>query len=171
MSLKVFDLQCDQGHTFEGWFASHDAFHDQQARGLLVCPVCDSHHIERKLSAPRLNVRHAKSMSALPPVAAESSSSAASPTEAAKPASSLAAISPEQMQTLQAQVLQYARDLVRSSENVGERFAEEARLMHHGETPERPIRGVATPQERKELHDEGIVAVPIPDFLDDDRLH
>lgn len=170
MSLKVFDLQCDQGHTFEGWFASHDAFHEQQARGLLVCPVCDSHRIERKLSAPRLNVKHAKAMSAMPPVAASHPASA-SHTQAAVSASPLPAMSSEQMQALQAQVLQYARNLVRSSENVGERFAEEARLMHQGETPERAIRGVATPQERKELHDEGIMAVPIPDFLDDDRLH
>jgi hypothetical protein len=60
--------------------------------------------------------------------------------------------------------------MVRATENVGNRFAHEARLMHEGETPERPIRGVATPQEREELAADGIQVMPIPDFLDDDRM-
>jgi hypothetical protein len=59
---------------------------------------------------------------------------------------------------------------VRSTENVGERFAAEARRMHAGEIEERAIRGTATPQERESLAQEGIAVMPIPDFLDDDRL-
>lgn len=66
--------------------------------------------------------------------------------------------------------MRHIRQIVRNTENVGEKFAEEARRMHDGETEERAIRGTATPGEREELAQEGIAVMPIPDFLDDDRL-
>ncbi|RTZ44518.1 DUF1178 family protein [Candidimonas sp. SYP-B2681] len=160
MSLKVFDLQCDQGHVFEGWFASADNYESQQAKGLLGCPVCNSHRVNKKLSAPRLNLGHAKRSDA---AIAGSASGAASGSAVAAPAAG-------QMAQLQAEVLRHIRQIVRSTENVGAKFAEEARRMHDGETEERAIRGTATPQEREQLAEEGIAVMPIPDFLDDDRL-
>jgi hypothetical protein len=51
MSLKVFDLQCAQGHVFEGWFGSHADFDSQHSRGLITCPMCGNGVIEKKLSA------------------------------------------------------------------------------------------------------------------------
>lgn len=159
MSLKVFDLQCDQGHVFEGWFGSADNYEAQQSRGLLSCPVCESTHISKKLSAPRLNVSHLKQADAAQAPAAPSSS-----------ASAVAAPAAAQMTQLQAEVLKHIRQIVRSTENVGVRFAEEARRIHEGEATERPIRGTATPEEREELAEEGIAVMPIPAFLDDDRL-
>jgi hypothetical protein len=67
--------------------------------------------------------------------------------------------------------LQQFRTLVRSSEDVGVRFAEQARLIHEGQADARPIRGVATPQECDELAEEGIAVVVVPEFLNDDRLN
>jgi hypothetical protein len=160
MSLKVFDLQCEQGHVFEGWFGSADNYEAQQAKGLLSCPVCESTHISMKLSAPRLNVSHLKQADAAP---SSASPTAANATAVASPAAA-------QMSQLQAEVLKQIRQIVRSTENVGARFAEEARRIHDGEATERPIRGTATPQEREELAEEGIAVMPIPAFLDDDRL-
>jgi hypothetical protein len=160
MSLKVFDLQCEQGHVFEGWFGSADNYEAQQAKGLLSCPVCESTHISKKLSAPRLNVSHLKEADAAP---SSASPAAANATAVASPAAA-------QMSQLQAEVLKQIRQIVRSTENVGARFAEEARRIHDGEATERPIRGTATPQEREELAEEGIAVMPIPAFLDDDRL-
>ena len=58
MALKVFDLQCEHSHIFEGWFGSHEDYDAQQARGLVTCPVCGSASITKRLSAPRLNVAH-----------------------------------------------------------------------------------------------------------------
>ena len=55
--MKVFDLGCDAGHAFEGWFGSEDDYAQQKARGLLECPFCASHEISKRLSAPRLNLR------------------------------------------------------------------------------------------------------------------
>jgi hypothetical protein len=161
MSLKVFDLQCEQGHVFEGWFSSADNYEAQQSRGLLSCPVCDSTRISKKLSAPRLNVSHLKEADAVPAASVQAPSS--NSTAVASPAAA-------QMTHLQAEVLKHIRQIVRSTENVGARFAQEARRIHDGEVTERPIRGTATPQEREELAEEGIAVMPIPAFLDDDRL-
>lgn len=156
MALKVYDLQCDQGHVFEGWFGSEDNYESQRTRGLLTCPICDSRQVSKKLSAPRLNISHIRRDVA-----------ASAPT---KEGSSVAAPGQAQLMQLQAQVMRQIRQMVRGAENVGERFASEARRMHEGEVTERAIRGTATPEEKEALLSEGIDIMPIPDFLDDDRL-
>ena len=154
MALKVFDLQCANGHVFEGWFASHEDYDSQQERGLVSCPVCANAQVLKCLSAPRLNVgRHEEK------VAPRSDESAP-----------VAAPTPQQMAQLQAAVIRQMRELVRSTENVGVRFAEEARRIHDGEADERPIRGTATRDEREALAADGIAVMPIPDLFDDDRL-
>lgn len=155
MSLKVFDLQCESGHMFEGWFASNEAYDTQRERGLLSCPVCESNKVQKMLSAPRLNMGKGREPQA---AVAEPRSSQATPE-----------VSPELAQ-LQAQVLQHMRQMLRNTDNVGERFAQEARRMHEGEIEHRAIRGTATQEERAELVEEGIAVMPIPAFLDDDRL-
>lgn len=171
MSLKVFDLQCDQGHVFEGWFGSVDNYESQQARGLLSCPICSSSRVSKKLSAPRLNLGHAKGPD---PVAGTGSAPAAGPGSAVAAtgvaATAVAAPAAAQMAQLQAQVMRHIRQMLRNTEDVGVRFAEEARRMHDGEAQERAIRGTATREERRELAEEGITVMPIPEFLDDDRL-
>ena len=136
MAFKVFDLQCEHGHVFEGWFSSHSDFDTQRERGLISCPLCDSKSIDKKLSAPATR----------------------------DPGN--APMSPD----MQAAMLKQLREVLRQTENVGERFATEARRIHHGDAPERPIRGVATQQERQSLAEEGIAVAPIPALLDDDRL-
>ncbi len=161
MSLKVFDLQCEQGHVFEGWFASLDNYESQQARGLLRCPVCDSQKVAKKLSAPRINMGRARQPSVAE--AAPSTPSATAPAAVAAPAG-------QQLAQLQAHMMRQIRQIVRNTENVGDQFASEARRMHDGEVQERAIRGTATAQEREALAEEGIAVLPIPDYLDDDRL-
>jgi hypothetical protein len=157
MSLKVFDLQCAQGHVFEGWFGSHADFDSQHSRGLITCPMCGNGVIEKKLSAPRLNVSGLREGRPPMPTPADASSSA----PAGDPPVSAA---------MQAQFLQHLRQVIRNTENVGSQFADEARRIHHGDAPERPIRGVATADERQSLTDEGIAVAPIPALFDDDRL-
>jgi hypothetical protein len=155
MTLKVFDLQCEHGHLFEGWFRSHDDYEAQQTRGLLNCPMCSFGIISKRLSAPHLNIaRHT-----------EAPRPARSDHQSAVPASSDAALA-----GLQAAVLRHVRQLVKNTENVGARFAEEARRIHEGEADKRPIRGMATAQESQALVDEGIDVLSVPDFLDDTSL-
>jgi len=142
--MKVLDLQCAHGHGFEGWFASHEDFESQLARGLVECPVCGDKAIAKQLSAPRLNLGAAK---------APAAAATAPETHVAVPQ--------------QARWLQAVRELMAKTEDVGERFAEEARRMHYGEAEERGIRGQATPEQAQALAEEGIpvVQLPIPDAL------
>lgn len=172
MSLKVFDLQCENSHVFEGWFASADAYESQKAGGLLSCPVCDSSNVQRKLSAPRLNVGHLKRERLGPPAAAPSQPAQADTAERGTAAQAPQAASAQagQLAHIQAEILRQVRKIIRDTENVGSQFAEESRRIHYGDSEDRPIRGTATPQEREELAEEGIAVVAIPDFLDDDRM-
>lgn len=148
--MKVFDLCCGDQHRFEGWFSSAQDFDDQQARGLISCPACESTDIRKLLSAPRLN------MGAQAPSAPSSS-----------PPAPLATLEPAQreaVEALQAAWWGMAKRIVASTVDVGDAFAEEARKIHYREAPERAIRGVATPAQAQALVEEGIevVAFPLP---------
>src|SRR5690606_21354665 len=145
MSLKVFDLQCESGHVFEGWFASADDYDTQRERGILTCPVCDSHQVNKMLSAPRLNMGRGQ------PGPADHPQS-----DSAEGKVPVQGVGPEQLAQFQAQMLQHVREIVRNTENVGERFAQEARRMHEGEIEHRAIRGSTTQSEREELARDGI---------------
>jgi hypothetical protein len=139
--MIVFDLACAHGHPFEGWFDSADAYADQRARELVRCPVCDDAAIDKRLSA---RVSTGKAMAPSP----------AKPPQTAAAADAVAGLPP--------QILAKLREIVRNTENVGDRFAEEARKIHYDEVPPRAIRGQATPDEAKELRDEGIDFASLP---------
>ncbi len=143
--MKVLDLLCHLGHAFEGWFASEDDFRSQHARGLVQCPLCGSGEVRKGLSAPRLNLR----------------ASADAPREVLPASSSGDAAAAPSPQALQAAWLQMARRIIAGTEDVGSRFAAEARRMHYGEVEERGIRGQASAQETAELLDEGIAVLPL----------
>ena len=139
--MKVLNLRCAADHGFEGWFASEDDFAAQVAGAGVACPLCGSTEITRLPSAPRLNVgRHAGPDS--------------------EP------VRPVQM-TLQSQWLKVVRQVMSSTEDVGDRFAEEARRIHYGEVEERGIHGRASSEDAEALREEGIavVALPLPDAL------
>ncbi len=161
MSLKVFDLQCGNGHVFEGWFSASNSFETQASQGLLTCPVCGDDVIERKLSAPRLNL--GKGFDAKTDTS-ERSGPAKNQTNPDAVAGSA------QLAEIQGKLMRHMRKLVKNSEDVGGRFAQEALKIHHGEAEDRLIRGTATADERRELLDEGIGVLAVPDFLSDDQL-
>jgi len=139
--MKVFNLCCDQDHLFEGWFASGDEFDRQLEASLIECPVCASTDVRKLLSAPRLNLGNSLDVS-------ESSGKEA-----------VAMPNDESMRSM---MLQIARHVAANSEDVGERFPEEARRIHYDEAPKRSIRGVASKEEAAELKDEGIEVMPVP---------
>lgn len=138
--MKVLDLQCTQGHTFEGWFGSEDDFLSQCARSMVQCPLCGDAAVHKKPSAPRLNLSTHRIENTL-----EAEVVASAPVDSA----------------LTAAWLEMSRRIVANTDDVGERFAEEARKMHYGESEERAIRGKTTMQEARELVDEGIAILPI----------
>lgn len=138
--MKVFDLCCDHEHTFEGWFASGEEFDRQLGAGLIECPVCASTELHKLPSAPRLNLGSAQSTmeSGKEPVAMPNDDS------------------------MRSMMLQIARHIAANSEDVGERFPEEARRIHYDEAPKRSIRGMASKEDAAELKDEGIEVMPVP---------
>lgn len=139
--MKVLNLQCAHGHAFEGWFGSEGDFQAQLARGLVTCPLCGDVAVTKMLSAPRLNL------------------GASAPAPA--PAARQAVANVPTAQALQAAWLQAMRQVVANTEDVGERFADEARRMHYGEADERSIRGKASAEETEALIEEGIQVMPL----------
>jgi len=139
--MKVLNLQCVHGHGFEGWFASEDDFQGQLGCGLVECPVCGDAQVAKLPSAPRLNLGAAP---------------------AAEPASTRQEVATAPDAQMQAAWLRMVREVMSQTEDVGERFAEEARRMHYGETEERGIRGQASREETRELLEEGIPVLPLP---------
>ena len=134
--MIVLNLVCRHEHRFEGWFASAEAFDDQQRRGLLSCPFCDSGEVSRLPSGPRVM---------------------SSPRDAAGEAQDT-----ESLTAVQEQLRDALKAYVRDSENVGPHFPEEARKIHYKEVPARNIRGVASLREARDLLEEGIVVLPLP---------
>ncbi len=154
--MKVLDLQCLNGHVFEGWFGSEDDYQDQTARGLLTCPVCAESTVTRLPSAPRLNLSGAKAAARNEPAPSAPGAVAAKP-----PATADAAEQPVQA-AMQALWLKAVQQVLANTEDVGPQFAEEARRIHYGESEERGIRGQTTPEERAALADEGIEVMSLP---------
>ena len=153
--MKVLDLQCAHAHAFEGWFASEDDFQGQLARGLVECPLCGDREITKKLSAPRLNLATVRGDK--PPTDAVPATPAGEATAA--PSQDVASLAPQQ---LQAAWLQMVQHVMAHTEDVGEKFADEARKIHYGEAQERNIRGQASREETEALQEEGIAVMPLP---------
>ena len=169
-----YTLVCNKRHEFESWFANSAAYDKQAKRGLVACPLCGSTKVEKALMTPRLartDTSAAQIQAALPtpgaaptPVAAGAAPPAPAATEAATP---VAMISPQE-QEFRRKLKDLRDHLVSNAENVGPRFPEEARKMHYGEADHRSIYGIASSQEAKELHEEGIEFSPLP-VLPDER--
>jgi hypothetical protein len=144
--MIVYNLLCDNAHRFEGWFASPDAFAHQDETGQLSCPVCGSSQVSRQPSAPyvQTGARESKREDAV-------------------------MARPEVLAQIRKHVVEY---ILQNTEDVGERFPEEARAIFHSEAPERAIRGKATAQEAQELREEGIEVFTLPGPpVPPDRLH
>lgn len=168
--MKVLDLQCEHSHLFEGWFGSEGDFQDQLGRGLVQCPLCGNATVTKRLSAPRLNFGKSRQ----PVSEATSTPSQPSPsttTQAAAaptlPEPGEVAAMPSTEHALATAWLAMTRRIMADTEDVGSKFAEEARKIHYGETEERGIRGRATQDETEALLEEGIGVMPffVPDAL------
>lgn len=164
--MKVLDLSCRFGHTFEGWFGSEHDFQDQLQRGLLTCPMCGDDHITKRLSAPRLN---------LLPSGHRSSPTTANPGQSAQsaqaeqhlpthplPEAPHSAHAPGLSRAEQAVFMAALRHVVANTEDVGREFPEQVRRMHHGEVEAKPIRGQASAADVRALSEEGIEVLALP---------
>ena len=174
--MKVLNLQCSHQHSFEGWFVSEGDFQSQLLRGLIECPLCADIGIQKLPTAPRLNLgRHPVPISELQQgiQSAPLNATASMPTKV--PQRSAAAIGLDAAAGIQvgsspvhqAAFFKALRHVVANTEDVGDKFADEARAMHYGEMKTRSILGRVSLHEAIELLEEGIeiMPLPIPDAL------
>jgi hypothetical protein len=182
--LKVLDLACQHGHSFEGWFGSEEDFQSQLTRGLVQCPICDDAKIIKKLSAPRLNLSGAKEAAPAneqsAPAAEHDAIHSIAPTVGSTGAISLkdsenatqATAAEHPLHSLmrnpefQTAYMQMAKEVLAKTDDVGNDFAREARKIHYAKdkstSKQRGIRGQASHDETMELLDEGIDVMPLP---------
>jgi hypothetical protein len=152
-----YTLRCDRGHAFESWFQSSAAYETQEKRKLVNCPDCGSDKVERAIMAPQIASKKIRdSAEPAPSVPAEVPAPASTPLMMA------------QERELRAKLRELRDHIVKSADNVGERFPNEARKMHYGDIEHRPIYGEASPDEARALIDEGVEVSPLP-VLPDDR--
>lgn len=137
-----YSLHCENAHEFEGWFSGSADFDNQLQRGLIGCPVCGSSSVEKMLMAPSVS------------------------TARKKDATRTLALDTAQKQAF-AKIKATLATIRANTEDVGDRFAEEARKIHYGEVEERGIIGQASPQEAMALIEEGIEVAPLPVLPDD----
>ena len=156
-----YALVCRDGHQFESWFQDSAAYDKQAKRGLVTCPQCGSAKVEKAIMAPRLAATAKKRRASMEAPATTTDAPAAAPAPAP-----VAMISPQE-QEIRAKLKELRDHLTKNADNVGAKFPEEARKMHYGEIEHRSIYGVATPEEAKELSDEGIEFHPLPTLPDE----
>ena len=140
--MIVFDLSCENNHRFEGWFASSEVFEQQLKGKLLACPMCASAKIARVPHASHVNM-----------------GSSERPERVEKTPSRV----PQQYTNLGGEMLaKLINHIIENTDDVGTAFPEEARKIHYQESPERNIRGTASPKEVEALKEEGIDVVALP---------
>jgi hypothetical protein len=131
-----FSLSCAQDHPFEGWFRDNATFEQQASAGQIACPTCGDTAVRKAIMAPAV----------------------------ARTDTTAAAERAQKRMAVMMQVMRQVRQHVETNfENVGPKFAEEARRIHHGESEKRDIWGQATPDEAKELREEGVPVAPLPE--------
>ena len=136
-----FSLICDHDHEFEAWFRSNDDFDTQKKRGFVDCPSCGSTKVQKALMAPAVSTGRRQEKIAL--------------------------AMNEQQRTVMAQLKEMSEKIRENADYVGDKFAEEARKIHFGETEARGIYGEATLDEAKSLAEDGVGFMPIPVFPED----
>lgn len=136
-----YSLQCSKGHRYDAWFKNAAAFDEQQARGIVICAVCGDPAVEKAPMAP----------------AVARTDQGRVPVSAAHP----------DMVKMRELMRQYRNKVMNEADNVGDRFAEEARKMHFEEIEARGIYGQATRDEIVGLIDDGVDFLPLPDVGED----
>jgi len=128
--MIVFDLECINGHTFEGWFDDSSEFEHQYQQGLVSCPVCETTSVQQKISA----------------VAVRTSSQA----------TSIHNKQQDMLSSINDKLTHYVK---KNFENVGTSFTREALKIHYGSSSPKNIRGTTTPEEDKLLDKEGVPVI------------
>ncbi len=141
-----YDLICEKGHEFDAWFSDSESYDTQARRGFVECSVCGSIRVEKQLMSPNVGAK--------------------SNTRAGVSQPMVAGADPR-MQQMMTMMREFRAHVEKNAENVGDKFADEARKIHYKESEERGIYGNATPDEAQDLIEEGIEVHPLPRLPED----
>src|SRR5271157_2505938 len=139
-----YALGCAEGHEFESWFPDSAAYEKQRKRGLVACPECGSTAVEKAIMAPA--VVGGERVAIEPPVAV---------------------LTDDKRRHVREMITQLRHQIEANTDDVGTKFPETARAIHHGDEPERAIRGRASLAEAKALIEEGVGVMPMPALADE----
>jgi hypothetical protein len=168
-----YALNCDQGHAFESWFGNSAAYDKQAKRGLVSCPVCGSVKVEKAIMAPSLAASGRVGTADPRPVPTPTNPTPPPPLQPAPmppiPPKTPVAMMSSAERELRHKLKELRDHITKNAHYVGQRFPEEARKIHYGETEHRSIYGEASPDEAEQLHEEGIEFHPLPILPDDNN--
>jgi len=149
-----FSLLCGRGHEFESWFQSGEAFETQSKSGRVSCPICQATDVTKAIMAPAIASKSEGTL-AKPPAPAQAEGQA-----------QVALLDPRDLES-RAMITAFRKHIYEEAEDVGMRFAEEARKIHDGRGKERPIHGQTDFDEARALIEEGIEIFPVPSLPDE----
>jgi hypothetical protein len=142
-----YDLICERGHAFDGWFSDSSAYDTQRKRGFVECAHCGSTKIEKQIMAPGIPSKSNRKTDA--------------------PQRMMSAPADSRIQQMMAMMREMRAHVEKTAENVGDKFVDEARKIHYKETEERGIYGNATREDAIALMEEGIEVMPLPRLPED----
>jgi hypothetical protein len=149
--MILYRLRCSNGHEFEGWFKDSKTYERQEKKSLIGCAVCGDVAVQRALMTPRLGKSSKSSGTEGPAEAAPAPAPAPSPEQ-----QQMAALARHMPKELREALVKVREQVEKNCEHVGDKFAEEARKIHYGESNRRGIYGETTDQEAEALAEEGI---------------
>ena len=157
--MVIYDLSCDLGHSFEGWFKNNEDMQVQKEQGLLTCPYCDSSNVTKQVTAAKV----ARKTNTKAGAANDSEPSVVTADGAVSNKSvAVGDSSAQQFSELQKMLGKVHEHIDANFQNVGNRFAEEAISMHRGEKEKENIKGTVNREQLDELKKEGVEALPLP---------
>jgi hypothetical protein len=162
-----YALRCGRGHEFESWFKNSAGYDSQSKRGLIACPACGSAKVEKAIMAPRLARTESIEAEPGPTAPVPALPALPVPMPVSPPGKGTVAIMSSQEREFRNKLKELRDHITKNADYVGQRFPEQARKIHYGEVEHRSIYGEASPEEAKELHEEGINFHPLPILPDE----
>src|SRR6266851_6244651 len=149
--MILYRLRCSKGHEFESWFKDSRTYERQEKKSLIGCAVCGDSKVARALMAPRLGTKGNKKTAVANAVPAPTPAPGPSPEQ-----QKMAAMAKHMPKELREALLKVRAEVEKNCEHVGDKFAEEARKIHYGESDKRGIYGETSEEEAEALAEEGI---------------
>lgn len=160
--MILFDIKCSEGHVFEAWFQSNEAYEKQVAAHLIECPLCGNTKVSKSLMAPNISPK-SNTVDHIDQMSPEEANQNVMVSAHAPSGDHVSAEDVKRaLDHMHNTMVKFRKQVEQSCEYVGDNFAEEARKIHYGDSEKRGIYGETTVRETEELIEEGIEILPVP---------